>query len=141
LYGDPDCFPSSTINWPPEDRAKLLNTLDSVERVLSIVYRLLMLLIIAAVGLASGWVFIDKSLGPGNQGEYFYFAVLALFVFGWALSSVVQASQRQKRIQLPKVRVETKVRDDGRAWKLAIGPMNENRNTGNHGPEAEQKQS
>jgi hypothetical protein len=129
------------MNWRPEDQTKFLNTLDSVERVLAAVYRFLMLLIIAGVGFVSGWVFINRSLGPGHQGEYFYFAVIALFIFGWALSSFVQVSQRQKRIHLPKVSVQTEASDDGRAWKLEIGPMNENQNTYKNGPEAEQDQS
>jgi hypothetical protein len=118
------------MNWRPEDRTKFLSTLDTVERVLSAIYRFLMLLIIAGVGFVSGWVFINRSLGPGHQGEYFYFAVFALFIFGWAISSFVQASQRQKRIQPPKVRVETEALDDGRAWKLEIGPTDEDRYAG-----------
>lgn len=104
----------------PERRMQLLGTLDVVDRVLTAFYRSLMAIIICAILGIAAWVFVKRPIGAGNQGEYFYFGVAALFGIGCALNQFVLAGRRQRRCSI--LRINTKPIEGGNAWEFHLGP-------------------
>ncbi|MCI0333316.1 MAG: hypothetical protein L0228_08850 [Planctomycetes bacterium] len=107
--------------WSQEQRLQFLGELESARRVLTAFYRCLMGLVSVGILIISIWVFAWRPLGPGHQGEYFYFGAAALFLLGWALSQVFQPTRRLRRSLLPNVTVETKAVEGGRAWEVRLG--------------------
>jgi hypothetical protein len=113
------------MNRTSDQKLKFLSKLEAVERLLTRLCRQLMLLVMASVLAGSAWVLTGRRLGPGNQGEYFYFCVAALFVLGWAVDSFVKAGRRLHRRSMPKVTVETEAVKGGRAWQFRLGSLDD----------------
>src|SRR5687767_10254345 len=103
--------------WSQDERNRFLNGLDAAQRVLILINRCLMALIMAGVIVVSVCVYLWRPLGAGNQGEYFYFGVVALLIFGWAASQLFQPTRRKSRSGRPNVSVETKEIEGGRTWQ------------------------
>jgi hypothetical protein len=110
------------MNWSPEQRRQFLDRLDSSDRLLSGFYRRLMGFLIVGILVGSAWVFLWRPLGPGHQGEYFYFGVGALLLLCCVLNQYIWARRRQRRKSLPYVAVETKTAESGRGWEFRLGP-------------------
>lgn len=87
----------SVIEPPIVHQQPLLRVLDSVEGILTRLFRLFLGLIIAAVVAVMGFVYISKPFGPGNQGEYVYFTIGSLLVLSWAGGQFIALDRRLKR--------------------------------------------
>ena len=80
----------------PEERQGFLQKLDAIESVVLTAYRLLLRVVIAAVGAVVVLVVIRRPWGAGTQGEWFYFSVAVLLVLGWAVSQLLALDRRRR---------------------------------------------
>ena len=83
--------------WSTDNPRPLLKLLDEIERIVVLAGQLLMLVIIAAVLVFTGWVIVRRPWGAGNQGEWFYFTVAVLLVLGWAVGQFLSLGRRLNR--------------------------------------------
>jgi len=85
------------MRHPSERTQELLRVLDRAESAVVAFYRLLLLVIIAAVLAVAVYAVIHRTFGSGNQGEWFYFAVAVVAVLGWAFGTFLKLGRRQRR--------------------------------------------
>lgn len=78
-------------------RARLLNTLDSIEAAASGVYLVLVVIVLVGAGAAVYWLIGHAPPDFGTQGEWFYVAVGALLVLGWGIGQTLWLLRRLRR--------------------------------------------
>ncbi|MEX2142519.1 MAG: hypothetical protein WD894_24915 [Pirellulales bacterium] len=84
------------MNRSNEDRHRLLQGLDSVDRVLVAVYRVFLGLIVAAILAVVVLVIVWQPWGAGDQGEWFYFGIAVLLALGWVVGQFAMLNRRQR---------------------------------------------
>ncbi len=123
------------MRWSPEKQARVLGTLDTVERSVVSFWKILLWLLLIGLVAVVVVVFARKQPGGNTQGEYYYFAVAALLIGGWIVAQLAKLRVREDRgrdtrpDRWPDMRVRTDTSagplDDGtgyqRSWRLQVG--------------------
>jgi hypothetical protein len=110
------------MTWTPQQRLQFLENLASTRRVLTSVYRAMIVAVIVGVLAISLWVYLWRPLGAGHQGEYLYFTVGALFGLGWAINELFRTRRRRCGRVLPNVEFRSTGVDGGNVWEFRLGP-------------------
>jgi len=108
------------MKWSNEDRQGLLQTLDSVDRVLVAFYRVFLGLIVAAILAVVGLVIVWQPWGAGNQGEWFYFGIAVLLALGWVVGQFAMLHRRQ-RYRRSGVTVNSSAAEGSWSWTFRFG--------------------
>jgi hypothetical protein len=113
-------FGEPLMKRSPEERQRLLVRLDGMQRLVVAFYRGLLVLIMAAIIAAAGFVAILAPWGEGHQGEWFYFSIAVLLGLGWAVGQFIKLGRRHRKHQAP---MELRSSGSGtpRVWEFRFG--------------------
>lgn len=85
---------------PSDDRREaLFRKLDYIEAIFATIGRAIFGVMMIAIVAVAVIVFVNRPLGAGNQGEYFYFGVIVLLALGWTWSQYVSVRRRLQRLR------------------------------------------
>ena len=87
------------MRWPPEKQRRVLERLDSVERSVVGVSRVLLRIALAGVLAVVAAVIVTRKPGGNTQGEYYYFGVAAVIVVGWILAQLGRLRSRERQAE------------------------------------------
>jgi hypothetical protein len=105
--------------WSTEHALHVLGTLNVVERAVVRVGRLLLLLLIGAVLILTGYLVMNPPWA-GHQGEWFYYGIAVVLVLGWGVGQYVALGRRLNRPP-PPISIESRRDQDAWLWRLQWG--------------------
>jgi hypothetical protein len=128
------------MRWSPEKRTRIFETLDSTERLLIVLMRVLLWVALLGVMALVVIAIVTRRPGGNTQGEYYYFGAAAIIVVSLILSRFAKLRAREREmasrlhrgsdasppwtvtsstdsVPLPDERGHTRVR----SWKFSFG--------------------
>ena len=110
-----------------EDRSRLISVLDGAEAVATTIYVVMIAIVAIAILAALTYLALNPPSSFGTQGEWFYVAILFLFVISWVIGQAAWLIKRRRPVeclQWPKADVQAT--PSGLSIKLGTSPTLEN---------------
>ena len=85
------------MKWSPKKRTRVLEGLDSVERSVVGVSRVLLWVALLAVLALVVAAIVTRQPDGNTQGQYYYFGVAMLIVLGWVIAQLARLRSRERR--------------------------------------------